>query len=59
MGFTGMALTSSLIMIESLTVLLLPALDIPGGGLVGIGNYNIAVGGVGRTRSEAIGENID
>ena len=54
-----MALASSLIMIESLTVLLLPALDIPGGGLVGIGNYNIAVGGVGRTRSEAIGENID
>lgn len=32
MGFTGLALADSLVVVKTLSVLLLPALDIPGGG---------------------------
>lgn len=56
-GLTRLALAGSLIVIEPLAVLLLPALDIPSSGLVGIGDQLLRWG-EGRTRSEAVGENF-
>jgi hypothetical protein len=46
-GFTRLALASSLIVIETLSVLLLPALNIPDGGLVGMGGGLMVAVGVG------------
>ena len=52
MTLTSLALARTLLMIEALTVLLLPALDIPG--KMSVGDLAVA-GGEGRTRSEAVG----
>jgi len=50
--FTGLALAGSLLVVEALAVLLLPALDIPV--LVSCYGRRLNLGRVGRTRSEAV-----
>lgn len=52
-SLTSLTLAHALIVIEALAVLLLPALDIPGGKM-SVGDRAVA-GGEGRTRSEAVG----
>lgn len=55
-SLTGLTLALTLIVVEALTVLLLPALDIPGWKML-VGNKSGVAGGERRTRSEAVEEN--
>jgi hypothetical protein len=56
-SLTGLTLALTLIVIKALTVLLLPALDVPGGIML-VGEDSMVAGGERRTRSEAVREKM-